>query len=1070
MKYFYKHLFICIIFLFAVLTRVNAQPPAFPEPMPYNPSIINGTYQPITGGEFVGVSISTPCNIGFSFGYDSIMFTRFWIDANGYIELTNNTYPRFGNYPSPFGPSNVSLGYIISAFSDALVAPATFPGVSTAGSNSLNLNSTAGISVGDVITGRGIPAGATVLSLTPTSITLSANATLTTTSGNVYCLNGGGIRYETVGTAPNRELIVQWSRFGLENAATGTNLNFQVRLHENLNDVSIVYGPTTIGTLANSHQIHAGVTGNQYECMLLTTMDYAYFTSVDISWDSASFVSMYWEYLLLNTTSRYQPFSGLTYYFDSYVTGIYPPPSINAVDVAMSGLVRPFLQANAPNASQQVKVRIKNVSNSILNFSANPATISGSVTGPNPLTYTPVVINTGTLLIGDSLDVIITNSYNMTAAGNYAFSFSVSVTADGNAANNSLSNVQQQVVLPHTLPFNEGFQSGFYSRGYTLVPSPGAGTWNHASGYPQCLFYCTNPPVDSGTIAFSDYISPQWASNSERFITPPINFTGISSPAIDITMYQSMQPHSESVEIYYSTNNGVTWNSTGAGFSCSNYVSLPDFEDWSLLTAPLGGCANQPNVILAFEGSTMALQIFRGAVIIDHFRIYDSQTDVSPFSMLSPALSLTNAVTETVTVEVKNTGTAPVRLSASSPITISVQVTGASTQNFSLQITSDTLLPGAVHAYTVTTACNLSNAGTHNFRIIATVTGDQNISNDTLYRSVVNTVAPLSLPAQQPFAAVNNNWVISQVTGSGNWTLVNGNLPAAPNSPAPATNYYMNFNSGAHPVGTTSRLRSPLYSFSSATQPALSFYLRADNAGSIFADRVEIRVSTDRGLTWSSPVYTAMRYDVTYTIPAMKQHQVCLSAYANMPEVMIAFDAVSGIGGALKLDDISIAQRAAPAAGTITAVSNQVCTGNSVTLQNSGFTGELQWQTSPTGLPGSWINIAGATASSYTTTALTATAFFQVLATNVCYSPVTSAALQINVNPVPVVNLGADITQCGGTVLLNAQIAGSSYQWNNSTNAQTLTASSSGTYSVTVTDANNCSASDAINVTINPVP
>ncbi|MGL5892213.1 MAG: T9SS type A sorting domain-containing protein, partial [Bacteroidia bacterium] len=81
-----------------------------------------------------------------------------------------------------------------------------------------------------------------------------------------------------------------------------------------------------------------------------------------------------------------------------------------------------------------------------------------------------------------------------------------------------------------------------------------------------------------------------------------------------------------------------------------------------------------------------------------------------------------------------------------------------------------------------------------------------------------------------------------------------------------------------------------------------------------------------------------------------------------------------------------------------------------------------------------------------------------------------SDAINVTINALPVVNLGADITQCGGTVMLDAQNAGSSYQWNNSTNAQTLTATSSGTYSVTVTDANNCSASDAIDIVIHNLP
>jgi hypothetical protein len=92
-----------------------------------------------------------------------------------------------------------------------------------------------------------------------------------------------------------------------------------------------------------------------------------------------------------------------------------------------------------------------------------------------------------------------------------------------------------------------------------------------------------------------------------------------------------------------------------------------------------------------------------------------------------------------------------------------------------------------------------------------------------------------------------------------------------------------------------------------------------------------------------------------------------------------------------------------------------------------------------------------------------------VTADNSCGSSVAST-LTITVNPIPAVNLGSDITQCGGTVVLDAQNSGSAYLWSDASTNQTLTVSASGTYSVVVTDANGCSGSDGINITINALP
>jgi len=70
----------------------------------------------------------------------------------------------------------------------------------------------------------------------------------------------------------------------------------------------------------------------------------------------------------------------------------------------------------------------------------------------------------------------------------------------------------------------------------------------------------------------------------------------------------------------------------------------------------------------------------------------------------------------------------------------------------------------------------------------------------------------------------------------------------------------------------------------------------------------------------------------------------------------------------------------------------------------------------------------------------------------------------------PVVNLGQPIVQCGGTVTLDAGNSGSTYLWSNNSTSEFLQVDTSGTYSVIVTNAPNCSASGSVNVTINPVP
>jgi gliding motility-associated-like protein len=78
----------------------------------------------------------------------------------------------------------------------------------------------------------------------------------------------------------------------------------------------------------------------------------------------------------------------------------------------------------------------------------------------------------------------------------------------------------------------------------------------------------------------------------------------------------------------------------------------------------------------------------------------------------------------------------------------------------------------------------------------------------------------------------------------------------------------------------------------------------------------------------------------------------------------------------------------------------------------------------------------------------------------ICYSTDT---IVVSYGAPPVVGLGADQQLCAGTpVTLDAQNPGSTYLWNTTETTQTISPAVSGTYSVTVTTPQGCSASDNV--------
>ncbi len=81
-----------------------------------------------------------------------------------------------------------------------------------------------------------------------------------------------------------------------------------------------------------------------------------------------------------------------------------------------------------------------------------------------------------------------------------------------------------------------------------------------------------------------------------------------------------------------------------------------------------------------------------------------------------------------------------------------------------------------------------------------------------------------------------------------------------------------------------------------------------------------------------------------------------------------------------------------------------------------------------------------------------------------CESLVSKNAI---VYKLPSIDFTQNITTCGTSYPLDAQNAGASFVWSTGANTQTVTVSSSGLYSVQVTDVNSCKASASVFVTLN---
>lgn len=118
--------------------------------------------------------------------------------------------------------------------------------------------------------------------------------------------------------------------------------------------------------------------------------------------------------------------------------------------------------------------------------------------------------------------------------------------------------------------------------------------------------------------------------------------------------------------------------------------------------------------------------------------------------------------------------------------------------------------------------------------------------------------------------------------------------------------------------------------------------------------------------------------------------------------------------------------------------------------------------------PGSsyvWSGTNTTAADTLATLNVNASGTYSVTVTNACGST-TSNIAAVTINPLPVISLN-DTSACDPPIILDAGNVGSTYLWSNASTSQQILALNSGNYTVQVTNAQNCSASKTIAVTIN---
>lgn len=403
--------------------------------------------------------------------------------------------------------------------------------------------------------------------------------------------------------------------------------------------------------------------------------------------------------------------------------------------------------------TQTVSVQIKNSGLQTIDFSSENVTINVDVTTTNPTTFSPVILNSGTLAPNATLDVIISNAYNMTATGTYNFNGSVSMSTDQNTANNTFDQLQSTNNAALTLPYTQNFNAS------TTLPTGWSGNMvvlsNHGTANSNGLSFnlyddtdnqiCAGilpklGPISSSTVFKYDYRIVNWSSYPNTATTLGSN---------------------DSIFVIASTDCGENYFIIQS-INTSNHTNSTTFVE---KTVDLSAFAGQ-DVIFGFYGKWASGDYY---IDFDNINI-ETPASIDPQALAILAPTGCFGPNQTLAVRVRNNGLADLNF-ATDNLTINVEVATTNAATFNpIVINTGTLAVGATQDFVITNNYDMSNVGVYNFTGTISMTSDAATGNNT-FPNVSrngNYTAPIATPYTQDF---NSGTTLAGISWSGDMLI-----------------------------------------------------------------------------------------------------------------------------------------------------------------------------------------------------------------------------------------------------------------------------------------------------------
>jgi hypothetical protein len=353
------------------------------------------------------------------------------------------------------------------------------------------------------------------------------------------------------------------------------------------------------------------------------------------------------------------------YEFSTLTTGL---------NFAAEALLTPAVNSKGCyTASEQVTIRIRNNRTTTHNFTTNPVTVTVNVTGASTQTVS-TTINVGSLPSDSTLNVVMTQSLNMSVAGTYTIDARTVLAGDVNASNDAMQPVTRTKVA-----LTAGIAAA--SPGTYCLPSP------------------INPTLSSN--GYAGYTGLQWLQSTSA----NTGYTAINSATS--TPYSVTGAISQPMYYKLVATCGTTRDTSAAAlltYSNPQVTSTTPATRCGAGSVTLGATASAGSTLTWYAGPTGGAPLATGAsyttTIAANTAFYVAASEGGASSGASPILvSEMDLGTITDQLEIQNVSGNPVDVTGWR-VAISNSYTDINLVNANIQVLSGVMNPGETKSWT----------------------------------------------------------------------------------------------------------------------------------------------------------------------------------------------------------------------------------------------------------------------------------------------------------------------------------------------------------------------------------